>query len=125
MIEDELLKWKFKRGSKDALRRIYEKYLNHLLTLDVSNFDPYDPPPMTDAKADAQELSRSMAEIEIQEFLNGHPYMVEFSVRELQTRIGNGKLSSRGIGLALRKLKYIKLRKENIWVWYKPKWTNL
>lgn len=33
MIEDELLKWKFKRGSKDALRRIYEKYLNHLLTL--------------------------------------------------------------------------------------------
>jgi len=33
MIEDELLKWRFKRGSKDALRRIYEKYLNHLLTL--------------------------------------------------------------------------------------------
>src|SRR4030042_1210836 len=33
MIEDELLKWRFKHGSKDALRRIYEKYLNHLLTL--------------------------------------------------------------------------------------------
>jgi len=33
MIEDELLKWRFKRGSKDALRRIYKKYLNHLLTL--------------------------------------------------------------------------------------------
>ena len=33
MIEDDLLKWRFKRGSKDALRRIYEKYLNHLLTL--------------------------------------------------------------------------------------------
>jgi RNA polymerase sigma-70 factor (ECF subfamily) len=33
MIEDELLKWRFKCGSKDALRRIYEKYLNHLLTL--------------------------------------------------------------------------------------------
>jgi len=33
MIEDEVLKWRFKRGSKDALRRIYEKYLNHLLTL--------------------------------------------------------------------------------------------
>jgi len=33
MIEDELLKWRFKRGSKDALQRIYEKYLNHLLTL--------------------------------------------------------------------------------------------
>jgi len=33
MIEDELLKWRFKCGSQDALRRIYEKYLNHLLTL--------------------------------------------------------------------------------------------
>jgi RNA polymerase sigma-70 factor (ECF subfamily) len=33
MIEDELLKWRFKRGSKDALQRIYEKYLNRLLTL--------------------------------------------------------------------------------------------
>jgi RNA polymerase sigma-70 factor (ECF subfamily) len=33
MIEDELLKWRFKCGSRDALRRIYEKYLNRLLTL--------------------------------------------------------------------------------------------
>lgn len=33
MIEDELLKWKFKCGSKEALSRIYEKYLNNLLTL--------------------------------------------------------------------------------------------
>jgi RNA polymerase sigma-70 factor (ECF subfamily) len=33
MIEDELLKWKFKTGSKDALQRIYEKYRDYLLTL--------------------------------------------------------------------------------------------
>ncbi|MHC4624640.1 MAG: RNA polymerase sigma factor, partial [Planctomycetota bacterium] len=33
MIEDRLLIWKFKRGSKDALRRIYEKYVAFLLTL--------------------------------------------------------------------------------------------
>ena len=33
MIEDELLKWRFRRGSKEALQRIYEKYLNYLLTL--------------------------------------------------------------------------------------------
>jgi len=32
MIEDEVLKWKFKAGSQEALRRIYEKYLNRLLT---------------------------------------------------------------------------------------------
>jgi RNA polymerase sigma-70 factor (ECF subfamily) len=33
MIEDELLKWKFKSGSKEALQRIYEKYRDYLLTL--------------------------------------------------------------------------------------------
>ena len=33
MIEDELLKLRFKHGSQEALRRIYEKYLNYLLTL--------------------------------------------------------------------------------------------
>ena len=35
MIEDKLLIWKFKCGSKDALRRIYEKYKNELLKLAV------------------------------------------------------------------------------------------
>ncbi|MBN2183046.1 MAG: sigma-70 family RNA polymerase sigma factor [Sedimentisphaerales bacterium] len=33
MIEDELLKWRFKHGSKEALQRIYQKYLNYMLTL--------------------------------------------------------------------------------------------
>ena len=33
MIEDELLKLRFRRGSRAALCRIYEKYLNYLLTL--------------------------------------------------------------------------------------------
>jgi len=32
MIEDEVLKWKFRAGSQEALRRIYEKYLNRLLS---------------------------------------------------------------------------------------------
>ena len=36
MIEDRLLIWRFKRGSRDALRRIYEKYRNDLLKLAVS-----------------------------------------------------------------------------------------
>jgi RNA polymerase sigma-70 factor (ECF subfamily) len=35
MIEDEVLKWRFRQGSKEALRRIYEKYLDYLLTLAV------------------------------------------------------------------------------------------
>lgn len=36
MIEDELLKWKFKSGNSDALRRIYEKYTDFLLTLAIA-----------------------------------------------------------------------------------------
>jgi len=36
MMEDRLLIWKFKRGSRDALQRIYEKYKNDLLKLAVS-----------------------------------------------------------------------------------------
>jgi len=33
MIEDELLKWRFKCGSRGALCRIYEKYEDYLLTV--------------------------------------------------------------------------------------------
>jgi len=33
MVEDKLLIWKFKRGSRDALQRIYEKYVTYLVTL--------------------------------------------------------------------------------------------
>ncbi|OHB67115.1 MAG: hypothetical protein A2Y77_05335 [Planctomycetes bacterium RBG_13_62_9] len=33
MLEDERLKWQFRRGSKEALARIYEKYLDSMLTL--------------------------------------------------------------------------------------------
>jgi len=35
MWEDELLKWKFRRGSPEALARIYEKYLDPMLTLAI------------------------------------------------------------------------------------------
>ncbi|MHC4542796.1 MAG: RNA polymerase sigma factor [Planctomycetota bacterium] len=33
MVEDRYLVWKFKRGSRDALRAIYEKYADDLLSL--------------------------------------------------------------------------------------------
>ncbi len=33
MIEDEFLKWQFRRGRPEALARIYEKYLDSMLTL--------------------------------------------------------------------------------------------
>jgi RNA polymerase sigma-70 factor (ECF subfamily) len=34
-MEDKLLIWKFKRGSREALRRIYDKHHEHLLKLAV------------------------------------------------------------------------------------------
>ncbi len=36
MLEDKLLIWKFKLGSTDALRRIYEKYKDDLLALAIT-----------------------------------------------------------------------------------------
>jgi RNA polymerase sigma-70 factor (ECF subfamily) len=33
MLEDKLLIWKFKRGSSEALERIYEKYGTYLMTI--------------------------------------------------------------------------------------------
>ena len=36
MVEDNILVWKFNRGSKDALRRIYEKYKDDLLGLAIT-----------------------------------------------------------------------------------------
>lgn len=39
MFEDRLLVWKFKGGSKDALRAIYEKYADDLLSLAANLLD--------------------------------------------------------------------------------------
>ena len=36
MLEDKILIWKFKCGSKDALCRIYEKYKKDLLKLAIA-----------------------------------------------------------------------------------------
>jgi RNA polymerase sigma-70 factor (ECF subfamily) len=36
MLEDERLIWRLKRGDKEALRRLYEKYKDELLTVAVS-----------------------------------------------------------------------------------------
>ena len=33
MVEDKILIWRFKRGSRNALQRIYEKYVVYLVTL--------------------------------------------------------------------------------------------
>jgi DNA-directed RNA polymerase specialized sigma24 family protein len=33
MLEDEWLKWKLRHGSREALARVYEKYVDAMLTL--------------------------------------------------------------------------------------------
>ena len=47
MLEDRLLLWRFKRGSKDAFRDIYEKYAGGLLTLAAN---------LLNDKADAEDV---------------------------------------------------------------------
>ncbi|MFB0554958.1 MAG: RNA polymerase sigma factor [Phycisphaerae bacterium] len=47
MLEDRLLLWRFKRGSKDAFRVIYEKYFGDLLTLAAN---------LLNDKADAEDV---------------------------------------------------------------------
>ena len=39
MVEDRLLVWRFKRGSADALRTIYQKYADELLSLACNLLD--------------------------------------------------------------------------------------
>ena len=36
VLEDRVLIWKFRQGSRDALRRIYEKYADDLLSVAVN-----------------------------------------------------------------------------------------
>jgi RNA polymerase sigma-70 factor (ECF subfamily) len=47
MLEDKLLLWRFKRGSREAFRLIYEKYADGLLTLAVN---------LLNEKADAEDV---------------------------------------------------------------------
>jgi RNA polymerase sigma factor (sigma-70 family) len=35
MVEDQLLKWKLRRGSKEALAQVYQKYIDSMLTLAI------------------------------------------------------------------------------------------
>jgi RNA polymerase sigma factor (sigma-70 family) len=35
MLDDQLLKWKLRRGSKEALAQVYEKYIDSMLTLAI------------------------------------------------------------------------------------------
>ena len=47
MLEDKWLVWKFKNGSGDALRLIYEKYKNDLLALALA---------LSNNKSDAEDI---------------------------------------------------------------------
>jgi hypothetical protein len=60
MIEDELLKLRFKRGSEDALRRIYEKYLNYLLSVAMTELSDNGQGPEALTYQNVTDLARSL-----------------------------------------------------------------
>ena len=72
MIEDEWLKLRFKLGSEDALRRIYEKYLDYLLSVAMALLN--DAPASEDAVHDifvslAQSVTRFQVRGSLKHFL--------------------------------------------------------
>jgi RNA polymerase sigma-70 factor (ECF subfamily) len=69
MIEDEVLKWKFRRGNREALARIYAKYVNTLLSLALGLLnDPHE------AEDVVQDVFVSLAR-------NGHSLDVKGSLK--------------------------------------------
>ena len=89
MLEDKLLVWKFRRGSKDALRRIYEKYKNDLLALAIT---------LSNDKAAAEDVV--------------HDVFVCFaqSVRKLQLRKSLRSYLSASVANRVRNLSRVKLQ---------------
>ena len=71
MIEDALLKWRFRQGSADALSRIYEKYVDFLLTLAMGLL--YDKASAEDAVHDVfVSFAESVGNLKLRKSLKGY-----------------------------------------------------
>lgn len=81
-IEDELLKWRFKRGSREALARIYEKHVNALLNLAIGLLN--DPHTAEDAAAPGSpaQLDRTLVYSERCERLSAALAQLPYEQRE-------------------------------------------
>lgn len=88
MIEDELLKLRFKLGHADALRRIYEKYLNYLLSVAMAFLN--DGPACEDVVHDVfVSLAQSTGTFRLRGSLKG--YLATCVVNRARDRLRAGK----------------------------------
>ena len=94
MIEDELLKWKFKLGSREALSRIYQKYVHSLLSLAMGLLnDPHE------AEDVVQDVFVSFAKSAGSFGLKGSlkAYLAKSVVNRARDRLRCGRASQRRI----------------------------
>ena len=92
MIEDELLKWKFKLGSREALSRIYEKYVHSLLSLAMGLLnDPHE------AEDVVQDVFVSFAKSADSFGVKGNlkAYLAKSVVNGARDRLRSGRASQR------------------------------
>jgi len=92
MIEDELLKWKFKLGSREALSRIYQKYVHSLLSLAMGLLN--DPHEAEDVVQDVfVSFAKSAASFGLKGSLKA--YLAESVVNRARDRVRWGRASQR------------------------------
>lgn len=95
MIEDEVLKWKFKRGSREALSRIYEKYVHRLLSLAMGLLN--DPHEAEDVVHDVfVSFARSAGSFGVKGSLKG--YLAKCVTNRVRDRLRCGRASQRRMG---------------------------
>ena len=71
MLQDKLLIWRLRHGSEDALRRIYQKYENYLLTIAVNLLS--DPSGAEDVVQEVfMQLVQTIDSLEITSSLKGY-----------------------------------------------------
>ena len=94
MIEDEVLKWRLKRGSREALARIYEKYVNVLLSVALGLLN--DPHAAEDVVQDVfVAFARKAGTLELKGSLRA--YLVKSVVNGVRDRIRSERSQQRRV----------------------------
>jgi RNA polymerase sigma-70 factor (ECF subfamily) len=92
MIEDEMLKWRFRRGSREALARIYEKYVHLLLSIAMGLLN--DPHEAEDVVQDVfVSFAKGASEFELQGSLKA--YLATSVVNRVRDRVRRERIQLR------------------------------
>jgi RNA polymerase sigma-70 factor (ECF subfamily) len=95
MIEDELLKWKFKLGSREALSRIYQKYVHSLLGLAMGLLN--DPHEAEDVVQDVfVSFAKGASSFGVKGSLKA--YLAKSVTNRVRDRLRSGRASQRRMG---------------------------